>query len=302
MNLPPTLVDTLANLRQLLRCSNTHQRVAGAADYLPYRRGEYSPRGGTLFVLATGRSILELAPEDWEHIRQGDSIALNLFVHSPFLPDVYLFEQIPDPEVRQTWLDKVTRYAGGRPSLVLLPSYCLERIRTMPGLAVMETAIRNVFGSRFRLVSVLFARHRSRCTLPFSRWLNRRFWRHGLYHLRGSLSSAIDFGLKHDFSAIVLCGVDLNEHGYFYGPRHEKGVVTPDPEVPPVHFTDQAVRGLIPISDWLHYVVESETGTRFWCSSAQSRLSDWMPVYSWPSGRKPADRRDTGTAPSEDTP
>lgn len=300
MNLPIPVVDTLANLRQLWRCSNTHRRVKAASAYLPYRRGEYKRKGDTLFVLATGRSILELAPENWEHIRQGDSIALNLFVHSPFLPDVYLFEQIPDPEVRQAWLDKVTRYAGGRPSLVLLPSYCLERIRNMPGLAVMETAIRSVFGDRFRLVPVLFARHRSRSTLAFSRWLNRRFWGHGLYHLRGSLSSAIDFGLKHGFTRIVLCGVDLNEHGYFYGPRHEKGAVEHD--IPPVHYTDQAVRGLIPISEWLHYVAESETEARFWCSSAQSRLSDWMPVYPWPSGPYPADRRDTGAGPSEDTP
>ena len=275
MMLPTPVVDVLANLRQIFRSRNTHRRVLSATNLKEFKPGDYCPRGTILFVLATGRSILELKPEDWKHIRNGDSIALNLFLHSPFLPDVYLFEHIPDQEVRGQWLDKLPAYSGVLPSLALLPSYCLERIRSNSGMQEMLPAMRKVFGERLKLVPVLFARHRSLAMLGFSRWLNRRFWQDGLYHLRGSLSSAVDFGLKHGFSEIVLCGVDLNEKGYFYGPRKEKTTPEQDPDVAPVHYTDQAVSGLIPISAWLREIASREGHVRFWCSSASSTLARW---------------------------
>ncbi|MCA9782737.1 MAG: hypothetical protein H6678_02005 [Candidatus Delongbacteria bacterium] len=161
--------------------------------------------------------------------------------------------------------------------------------------------MRKVFGERLKLVPVLFARHRSLAMLGFSRWLNRRFWQDGLYHLRGSLSSAVDFGLKHGFSEIVLCGVDLNEKGYFYGPRKEKTTPEQDPDVAPVHYTDQAVSGLIPISAWLREIASREGHVRFWCSSASSTLARWMPVYPWPSGQSAPDDRNDPATPSEET-
>lgn len=283
------LIDIFANLRQLHRCRATHARVMQQAGLRGWQPGDYRPKGDTLYILATGRSILELQPAHWDRIRRADSIALNLFLHSPFRPDVYLFEHIPDPEVRAAWLDLLPRYAQAPPSLALLPSYCLERIRA-EGMGEMVPAMRAVFGDRLRLVPVFFARHRSRGMLGFSRGLNRRFWRHGLYHLRGSLASAVDFGLKHGFRRIVFCGVDLNGLGYFYGPRREKLAPDHDPDVPPVHFTDQRVRGLIPISVWLQYLVRNTPGVEFHCSSPSSRLSDWMPVHPWP-----ADTRNTET-------
>lgn len=278
-------IDVFANLRQLIRCRATHARVMQQAGIRGWRPGDYRPRGDTLYILATGRSILDLKPEDWDRIREGDSIALNLFLHSPFVPDVYLFEHIPDPEVRRTWLELLPRYGGDTPRLALLPSYCLERIRA-EGMAEMEPAMKSVLGDRLRLAPVFFARHRSRGMLGFSRLLNRACWADGLYHLRGSLSSAVDFGLKHGFSRIVFCGVDLNGLGYFYGPRREKLAPDHDPDVPPVHYTDQRVHHLIPISAWLQYLVRSTPGVEFHCSSPASRLSDWMPVHPWPSAQR----------------
>ncbi len=290
MNPQSAWIDLPANLRQLLRCRQIHRRVIADAPDKVYRTGEYPPRSEKLFVMATGRSILELQADDFGHIRDCDSIALNLFVHSTFLPDVYIFEQMPDEQVRRAWLAALPRYNGERPQLALLPSYSLQLIRSDPEMSVMEGAIRAVFGNRFRLVPVFFARHRSTKLFGFSRWLNSCFWKQGLYHLRGSLASAVDFGLKHGFRDIVLCGVDLDDKGYFYGARREKSTPQADPATARVHFTNQSVSGLVPISDWLRYVARRERNVRLWCSSPSSRLSDWMPVYPWPSRRAVTDR------------
>src|ERR1039458_7387443 len=59
----------------------------------------------TVFVLGSGASINEILDRRWEVIGRHDTIALNFWPVHPFVPRIYLFENVDRAEGYETMFD-----------------------------------------------------------------------------------------------------------------------------------------------------------------------------------------------------
>ena len=105
-----------------------------------------------------------------------------------------------------------------------------------------------------------------------------------------SVVRMIFLGLAQGYKDIVLTGVDLDDRPHFwrsenYARRYQEYVALIPAEASEIHGTTQATNrplGNLEFLASLGKVMAEEGAGHLWLSSADSRLSSFLPQYSWP--------------------
>lgn len=178
-----------------------------------------------LYILGTGASVNTYSNSDWDEIRNGYSIGLNMWVMHDFVPNMYFLELLSEDE---RYLDNLLQILKARQHQLTETKIYIKSNYLLPW--------------RYKLVDKFL------CGLPYNlkkntffisdfpitgltlenyersiKWLNL----FGFFDVRtqnfrftaqarASLGFAVIFGIQNGFKKIVLCGVDLNNDKHFY--------------------------------------------------------------------------------------
>ncbi|MGH9492093.1 MAG: hypothetical protein ACRD2K_01205 [Terriglobales bacterium] len=177
----------------------------------------------TLFVLGSGPSINQISGERWQAIARHDSVGFNFWVFHPFVPKMYFMESIYRERDRVTdrYLEKYDACVRARGaeygSTLKVVSGLHERGRhhvwdwpgewkegfkavcDLPGPARTEREFE-------RMLRYLGGRG------AFAGWARLPY----LFKHASSVTTMIALGLRMGYRKIVLCGIDLGVHQYFY--------------------------------------------------------------------------------------
>jgi hypothetical protein len=241
------------------------------AELIATRRSE------TVFIFGSGYSINDVTKEEWNHFSNHDTISFNWFPHQKWVRiDYHFIREVATRDLdRAVWLPALTRYG--------------ELIRENPFYArtvfVVQGGWKAVNGNRMigrRLLAPglrLFRfgnRARDRYEPPsesFSR---------GLAHSALTLGDCVNFAYLVGWRSIVLVGVDMYDHRYFWLDRDEaradvdmegRGLTVADPFA-------GAARVIRTLEAWGVYL--SERGVSLTVYNPRSLLAGHLPIYPRP--------------------
>jgi hypothetical protein len=178
-----------------------------------------------VYILGTGQSVNEYTEEDWQRIRNGYSIGLNMWVFHEFVPNVLQLELLSENEEYLDNLIKIFRKRQHEYSDTIIffkSNYLLpwkyknihKFFRNMPKMLK-----KNIY-----LIVDFSVPGSNRSEFSRSvRWLDMV----GFFNVkekinfitaqaRASLGLAVLFSIQSGFKHIALCGVDLINDHHFY--------------------------------------------------------------------------------------
>ncbi len=179
----------------------------------------------TMYILGTGESVNEYTKSDWERIRQGYSVGLNMWVFHDFIPNILQLELLSENDsylenLIQIFERRQKEYANTKfffKSNYLLqwryknihkffrqmPKSLKENIYLIADFQVPGSDLSEFTRSVRWLDAIGFfqAKHKFH---PFTA------------QPRASLGLAVLFSIQAGFKHIALCGVDLNNDDHFY--------------------------------------------------------------------------------------
>jgi len=176
----------------------------------------------TVFILGSGSSINEIPDWKWEIIGRHDTIAMNFWPVHPFVPSIYLFENIRPTEDLEVMFDALhgllqRRASDYRKTVKIVTEFAPVKHRQLvldipddfrQGLYLgysANIAARNeselVAGLRYMLKQGMFQRRNH---------IGRQF------KCAGSVLAALSMAVSMGYRRIVLCGIDLRNAEYFY--------------------------------------------------------------------------------------
>lgn len=176
----------------------------------------------TVFVLGSGASINEISDARWKIIGRHDTIAMNFWPVHPFVPRIYLFENIARIEEYESVFDALREVLERRAldyrntlkivsELVPLNERQLvleipEAFRRLLYVGYSATVVARderelVRGLRYMLGKGVFDQG------------NQIHWH---FKYAGSVLAAMSLAVRMGHRHIVLCGIDLRNAEYFY--------------------------------------------------------------------------------------
>jgi hypothetical protein len=178
----------------------------------------------TLFVLGSAWSINNITEERWKVIARHDSIGLNFWLAHPFVPQILHFENLSSDDQPEMYnalrllLERRSKdyantvkiltevSASGMQQLIFnLPAEMEKNLYVSFSMPVVARDVNELCaGIRFMRSVGAFS-----CNGGFT-WL---------FKYGGSVIAAMTLGVLMGHRRIVLCGVDLNRHEYFYQHR-----------------------------------------------------------------------------------
>lgn len=257
------------------------------SDELLHRR-----RSDTLFVLGSGPSILDLTPQQWEHIASQDTLGLNFWVYHRFVP---------------TYLHYEVRYLGLPPHLEGSTHRHFQRLVAMradyrkvtwllgaedSGLHVRLRDLPGLLGMCRGGAGVYFYRSRSGFT-DRERALTAEDFRDAAASPEGvhprpvaaSLGVAVSLARSMGYRRIVLLGVDLGGSTYYFSSDTlavvHKTIDTFAKSPTDPHPTTTSLFG-VPVQEYLaayREFVLAPAGIELLVGSPQSLLAQTLPVY-----------------------
>jgi hypothetical protein len=157
-------------------------------------------RSETCFVFGSGRSLLEISPEEWARIGEHDVVSLREFPRQHWIrADYHITGEV----------DFLDEYAA---RIVANPLYA-ETVFVVQQGWLAETG-NNLVGRRLLPAGARIFRYRRTARgryAPPSRQFSQ-----GLVHGFNSSISATNFAVLMGWRRIVLCGIDLYDKGYFW--------------------------------------------------------------------------------------
>lgn len=195
-----------------------------------------------IFLLASGATVNNLTPQDWEHIAKYDSIGFNYWLIHNFVPTYYFFEGFSgsdlDPlnvqesnsyfDIWLKWLkNKKEAYTG-------VPFICDYKIwydLTGDFKHVPEKIKNNLYlyaPHVFKASSVSLMK----LILFFCLYMDyfKLFNYSCIIKHRGTINALITFSMLAGYKEIILIGVDLNSKDYFWEVNPEKYSSGPLPD------------------------------------------------------------------------
>ena len=176
----------------------------------------------TLFVLGSGPSINELAPEHWEYIRSQQSWGFNFWFAHPFVPTMYVAQASSkrlDQLMRDLFLARREDYAG-TPFLVRGDAFNERRFHESAfGSALLASDL-----PAHGIAELYFL---SACDQP-PRSLVASLVDYGFLDqaenevilpcpkIGATITLLIALALRCGYREIVLCGIDMNDTAHFY--------------------------------------------------------------------------------------
>ncbi len=243
-------------------------------------------KSDTIFVFGSGYSVNDITSEQWAVICQHDTLGFNWFMRQDFIPlDYHLGRELHRPRL------------GRRASRAIIAEYAdlLEKSVHQATTLILQggwsaAGMNMVVGSRRLTRGRALYRFRNTPPPGPSHSLQR-----GLVHQLGTLSDAVNFAYLGGWRHIVLVGVDLYDHRYFWLPpdelredyaKHimytlqEKGpdqttrTVKRRPRLDDVHST--ARNGIVDLmADWDARMPHST----LWVLNPRSLLAEVLPAY-----------------------
>lgn len=265
--------DLLRNMKQFAKSIYFTFNNKFLYTYSFFDVSKYHKKSDILFILGTGTTINELDPADWNFIKNCDSIGMNFFCCHNFRPNILMFEHM-DENLLEKFTGTIRKYKDEiSPEVIMTSDHSMRSFLNMKNEAAELLNTINVCLKRsFVVYKIQFGRHRSINTFWFSRFLNAILLKRHFLHIRGSVSVAIDFGIKAGFKKIVFCGVDMDNRGHFYDLEKPNGAL---------HLTAQRIGGNVTLGDYIRYLVRKYPSIGFSISSKSSKLSQFLPVYKW---------------------
>jgi hypothetical protein len=178
-------------------------------------------KSDTLFILGGGPSINQITAERWQAIARHDSVGVNFWLYHPFVPTMYVTESISRNESSEAGcrliLEAMQRRAEDYRDAVKIITDLYE-----PGEQTVSSLDPEFCHNLYAAYDIpLPARDEAEFEAGI-RYLQRK----GLFHVSNrmralfkyglSLSLLISLGLRMGYKTIVLCGIDLKSHEYFY--------------------------------------------------------------------------------------
>jgi hypothetical protein len=247
----------------------------------------------TLFILASGASIADLAPEQLALIRRHDSVGFNFWLLHPLVPTYLILEFLPECQRSdQLWANlnlRATEYAEV-PIIFKYSAALVQQIGKIP------RALRHVYLARHLSIPGKGVRGLSLWLRLLDRWGLFSGATNGLILFRqASLSWLLVFALRLGYRRIVYCGADLKSPEYFFEAdgafARSRGLHVPTREFTTVsHPTNIATHcsGGLTIADVLSIFddeVLSRRGARIFVGASTSALSPRFPVFPWREDR-----------------
>lgn len=179
----------------------------------------------TVFVLGSGSSINAISEERWKVIQRHDSIAMNFWLVHPFVPRLYLLENVPRTQAGGLVFDALQGLLRRRAQDY---SHATKIISEVQPVSVRQLVLE--IPDRFR--PSLYVGYSGAVVARNERELDaglRYLKRSGVfspgnnlawhYKYQGSVTAAISIAVRMNYRRIILCGVDLGNAEYFYQDR-----------------------------------------------------------------------------------
>jgi len=247
-----------------------------------------------VFVLASGSSVSDLTPADWEHISSSDSIGFNYWMVHDFVPDFYFIEPVGPGDV---WEVLLQLFELRKASYSKIPFICDYKLWQSYENCNPLTKIPSEIFDNIYFYSPYYLRLNSKKLTLLALW----YWRlfkitraklSDIIHQRASLSALIMFSIFAGYKEIVLVGVDLNDTAYFWEtsttkqypiqpPNDQKGKIhrTADPEID-INLLS------IPIDEYIYLldrIILKPRGISLFIASEKSRLYPRLKKYTFPA-------------------
>jgi hypothetical protein len=175
----------------------------------------------TMFVLGSGPSINQIPDARWQVIGRHDTIAMNFWVVHPFVPRLYIFENLartPGCEVifdalqmlferraldyRNTVKIGTELASEGRQTLLEIPQDFRPHCYIGHSANIVARDEKElVAGLRYMLRRGMFAQ------------AGHMPW---LFKVAGSVLASLSIAVRMGYRRIILCGIDLKNAEYFY--------------------------------------------------------------------------------------
>ena len=241
-------------------------------------------RSDTVFILGTGESINEIPEKKWKYIAEHDSAGLNWWPLHSFIP-TYYYSEYPHRREHFTFMQKI-----------LAERLSSEYTDTLFFLS-LNRAVRR--GIHPKTVPALFPENTKICFYQYTKPAkfnpenppSRDSLRNNLFY-RGSLTAVLDLMNRIGYKRIILLGVDLKQHIYFYENHPEilkmldAGYGKPLQErLGKPHRTTHPKPGKISVQDYLFYLNDiyyRPEGIELYCGSGKSALAEKIPVFKFP--------------------
>ncbi len=167
----------------------------------------------TLFVLASGPSINDITPEQWDTIAACDSIGFNYFFLHSHVPTYY------NIEFRPSSVELLMEcYRATAPEFKKIPVMTnMYNLMDLPAGAVNQLG--QQFKNLYVTVPKMFkgASKQNLEEILLYQYLYRNYAEDNLVvHYRASLMMAITFGVLLGYKNVVLAGVDMDSNDYFF--------------------------------------------------------------------------------------
>ena len=163
-------------------------------------------RSDTLFILGSGASINNVPSWQWEMIAKHDSLGFNWFIYHPFIPTFYYVEYDRSPFFREFQKESIKRRFYDYKNTVFFVHSRAKKRGVHPRF--MPDYFPDTPKCCYYRYPRLIKKHPSQ---P----LTAEDFKKG-FQVRGSLNLMLYIAYKMKYNHIVLMGVDLKHHIYFY--------------------------------------------------------------------------------------
>jgi hypothetical protein len=182
-----------------------HYRTLSSSEIVATRQSD------TVFVFGSGSSINDISTDEWERFARHDTLSFNWFPYQTWVRiDYHLIREVATDDSREdVWRPMLLEYA--------------ELIRTNPHYSdtifLVQKGWRAVNGNR--LIGLRLLREGARVFRFTNRArhhyepLSESFER-GLVHSAMTLGDCVNFAYLMGWRSIVLVGVDMYDHRYFW--------------------------------------------------------------------------------------
>ena len=219
-------------------------------------------KSDTVFVCGTGSSILDLKPDEWSLISQHDVLSFRDFPRQAFVvADFHVTGEIDDVDLYAQQINDNYLYSNTR--FLIQEGFNALMGNRFVGFKKLKL---NATICRFR------RKYRGRMKI-FSRSIDS-----GVVHGYGSIISVVNIAYLMGWKNIVLVGIDLYDHRYFYMPDNEtrsvekRGLTFKSP------FT-QSSKIVAQLGLWnQHFNVE---GVSLYSYNHRSLLVEKLPVFNF---------------------
>lgn len=251
-----------------LRVKNKVRWLSARHNLLSHRTAPLIKRSDTLFILGNGSSISTYTCEQWEHIRQHDSLGLNFFTLHDFVPTTYMTEILKYPEdlicekhILHNLEARSSDYGNIRILIKDTEKFSLRNSDRF--LALYPPSLKR------QTLLLKDIEIEAQTSPEFSEAINRLdstgFFDQNdggvLIRKRASVFLACILAIRARYKKIVLCGVDLNNSDYFYHsdnfiPCNERLTIPPNFQPGSTHKTNDPRYGETTISEILSILDE----------------------------------------------